>query len=254
MALRKTTAGTWEARWREPGSRTGRRKVFPTKKAAESFLASVRVAKDKGSYVSPAQTRMTLESWWRDYFSHAIGLRPSTRAAYESNMRLHVLPCLGSRPLGALTKAEIRSWLAGRQQAGVGAATLNGAYRVLRTALNAAFEEGLIARNPAARLHAPKPKRDEMRFLTPDEIDAFADAIPARYRALIYLLAYGGLRIGEATALRVENVDFLRSRVHVVSAYTEVGGKLVLGEPKTETSRRAVTFADVRKGRALSPS
>jgi integrase len=242
VALKKTKAGTWEARWREPGSRTGRRKVFPTKRAAESFLAEVKVSKDKGSYVSPAQSRMTLDEWWRDYFSHAVALRESTRSGYEGNMRLHVLPYLGKRPLASLTKAEIRSWLAGQQQAGVGAATVNAAYRVLRTTLNVALEEGLLARNPAARISAPRSKREEMRFLTPDEIDRVAEAIPTRYRALVYFLAYGGLRIGEATALRVENLDLLRGRVHVVEAYAEVGGKLVLGEPKTETSRRAVAL------------
>ena len=61
-----------------------------------------------------------------------------------------------------------------------------------------------------------------------------------RYRALIFLLAYGGLRIGEAAALRVKNVDFLRSRAHVVESSKEVDGEVIVGETKTGRKRTVV--------------
>jgi integrase len=58
------------------------------------------------------------------------------------------------------------------------------------------------------------------------------------------LLGHGGLRIGKATALRVQNLDLLRGRVQVVEAFTEVSAGLILGETKSG-ARRAVTLPRV---------
>jgi integrase len=54
---------------------------------------------------------------------------------------------------------------------------------------------------------------------------------------LILLLAYTGLRWGEATALRVCDVDLDRRRVDVRRAFSDVGGRIVLGTPKSHQSR-----------------
>ncbi len=61
-----------------------------------------------------------------------------------------------------------------------------------------------------------------MRVLEPSVLSV-ADGVPERYRALVLFLAYTGLRIGEAVALRVQNLDLLRGRVQIVEAYP-VGG------------------------------
>jgi integrase len=79
-----------------------------------------------------------------------------------------------------------------------------------------------------------------MRFLTPVEIARLADAIRPRYRALVLVGAYGGLRIGELAGLRRERVDVLRGTVEVAEIMTEVVGKLQVGPPKTRASRRTV--------------
>jgi integrase len=79
-----------------------------------------------------------------------------------------------------------------------------------------------------------------MRFLTPVEITRLADVIRPRYRALVLVGAYGGLRIGELAGLRRERVDPLRGTVEVAEIMTEVAGKLQVGPPKTRASRRTI--------------
>ena len=65
-----------------------------------------------------------------------------------------------------------------------------------------------------------------------------------RYRALVLVGAYAGLRWGEAMGLARENVDQLRSRLTVASTAIEVGGAVLFGqEPKTARSRRTVPIA-----------
>jgi integrase len=72
--------------------------------------------------------------------------------------------------------------------------------------------------------------------------DAELAAVPltSRYRALVLVGAYGGLRIGELAGLRRSRVDLLRGTVEVAEIVTEVGGRLRVGPPKTRASRRTV--------------
>jgi integrase len=79
-----------------------------------------------------------------------------------------------------------------------------------------------------------------MRFLTPAEVATLADVIDARYRALVLVGAYGGLRIGELAGLRRGRVDLLRGIVQVAEIVVEVQGVLHVGPPKTRASRRTV--------------
>lgn len=64
-----------------------------------------------------------------------------------------------------------------------------------------------------------------------------ADAIREPYGTLIYVLAYGGLRWGEAAALRRRRCELLRSRLEIAESLSEVSGKLHFGETKTYQRR-----------------
>ncbi|HEX8930788.1 MAG TPA: site-specific integrase, partial [Actinomycetota bacterium] len=79
-----------------------------------------------------------------------------------------------------------------------------------------------------------------MRVLTPAEIVNLAEAIHARHRALVFVGAYGGLRMGELAGLRQSRVDLRAGAVAVAETLTEVKGKLIAGPPKTRASRRTV--------------
>ncbi len=77
-----------------------------------------------------------------------------------------------------------------------------------------------------------------MSFLSADEVVSLADEVPAVYKALIYTLAYTGIRIGEASALRVRNIDLLRKRILVTEAASEVDGVRIVGDTKTRQKRQ----------------
>jgi integrase len=106
--------------------------------------------------------------------------------------------------------------------------------------MGAAVDAGMLAQSPCRRVPLPKVEREEMRFLTPAEVATLADAIAPRYRALVLVGAYGGLRIGELAGLRRGRVDLLRGTVQVAEIVVEVRGVLHVGSPKTRSSRRTV--------------
>jgi integrase len=78
----------------------------------------------------------------------------------------------------------------------------------------------------------PTVEREEMRFLTPTEIVTLAEAIRPSYRALVFVGAYGGLRIGELAGLRRSRVDLLRGTVRVVEIITESPAGCIPARPR----------------------
>jgi integrase len=79
-----------------------------------------------------------------------------------------------------------------------------------------------------------------------EEVERLAEAIAPRFKALVLVGAYGGLRIGEIGGLRRGRVDILKGRIEVVDIAVEVkdngGGRLRHGPPKTKAGRRSITL------------
>jgi integrase len=67
-----------------------------------------------------------------------------------------------------------------------------------------------------------------MRFLTPAEVATLADAIQPRYRALVLVGAYGGLRIGELAGLRIHDLRHTAVVLDTASARAFSGRYVVL--------------------------
>jgi integrase len=97
-------------------------------------------------------------------------------------------------------------------------------HSVLARVLDDAVRDRMLASNPARGLKLPKRPARHNVYLSAAQLQALADE-SGRYRSLVLLLGVGGLRWGEAAALRVSDVDFLRRRVHLHRNAVMVGGK-----------------------------
>jgi len=99
------------------------------------------------------------------------------------------------------------------------------------------------ATNPAAGVELPRENPRKMKALTIEQVEALAaDAEDLQEGAgiLVTTLAYSGIRWGEAVALTGSAVDPLHHRIHIDASATEVGGRLVIGTPKTHRVRTIV--------------
>jgi hypothetical protein len=182
---------------------------------------------------------VTLAAWAKEWQRTVVHLRPKTRKVYDVNLRNHVLPALGDHELAKLTPSMLRAWLSdltakeGRGGKPIAAGTVAQAYRTLNRVLAAAVDDELIGRNALRGVKPPRIEPEPMRFLTHDQVASLAAAIDARYRALVYLAAYSGLRAGELVALRRPHVDFLRRTVTVVEQVQYIDRDYVVAPPKS---------------------
>ncbi len=222
--------------WRDPDGKTHLR-TFRKHADATAFVHSVEGDKQRGEYVDPTRGRMTFGAYFVDeYLPNATHLKPSTRSFYKNMAERHLVPHFGPRPLATIATSDVKGFL-GKLEKRVGVPTVRASYRLLRRILTSAVEDGRIGKNPASSVKVPAELKREHRILDHSEIQALATTIDPKYRALVYLMAYGGLRIGEAAALRVTDVDFLRARVTIARNSVEVDGQLIEGTPKGGSAR-----------------
>ncbi|QPK79261.1 hypothetical protein G7Y31_00550 [Corynebacterium lizhenjunii] len=160
-----------------------------------------------------------------------------------------------------LTKADVYRWWDGVQRCYPEAKTVNQqAYKRLRAACAEAVERGILATNPVAIPKAGSKIEIKEKYLPTDgEIGAILAQVPARYRVLTSLVLHHGVRIGEAIALEVADVEVIPlpvpflPRVTVTirqnaQRITDGGGThMLLQSPKTKAGNRTVPImaADV---------
>jgi hypothetical protein len=179
---RTTAAGhvRYEVRLRGPDGQE-RSRTFRTRKAAETYERELLAQRDRGGWVDPRAGRITLAEWVSEWSATLVNLRPSSQRIYLDNLRLHVLPKLGSVQLNKLDKAMLRAWLARLSAGPLKPATVHQVYRALRRTLASAVENDIIVRNPLEGIKPPRVESQEMRFLTAVEVATLADTIDERY-------------------------------------------------------------------------
>jgi integrase len=230
---------TYRVRYRDPAG-SQRSRVFARKADAQRFLNETETAKARGTWTDPSLGKVLFRDWLGEWWATTTNLRPKTRDRDELLLRRLALPSFGAVPLAAISQRDVRAWVAELSARGLAPATVQKAYQLLGKVLGAAVDAGMLAQSPCRRVPLPKVEREEVRFLTPAEVATLADAIQPRYRALVLVGAYGGLRIGELAGLRRGRVDLLRGTVQVAEIVVEVQGVLHMGLPKTRASRRTV--------------
>lgn len=232
----------WQVRWRDPAGKQ-RKKSFPRKLDAERFKSEVEHQLHTGQYVDVAAGRVTFRAY-AEQWRKTQQVRPNTAARHERELRLHAYPILGDRPIASLRPSDLQAWVTA-----LGARLSPDSVRVVhgtvRAVFTAAMRDRIIGWDPCEGVRLPEHDRREILPLTRDQVEALADTIDPRYRALVVLGAGCGLRQGELFGLRVEDVDFLRREIRVRQQVQVIKGRgPVVVAVKSRASRRTIPAAD----------
>lgn len=219
---------------------------------AEGWLAGERRKIEMDIWEAPALARerakakiMTLGDYADQWVSER-SLKFSTRSAYKDLLRRHIEPMLGKVPLKNLSPATVRAWHSGL---GTDYPRRNShAYGLLHAICATATADGLITANPCAISRAMNPPRKREPVIpTVAEVAALADAIrPERFKALILLAAWCGVRWGEVTELRRGDVTEGCEVVRVSRGVTRREGEYRVDTPKSGKGRAVVVPPHIR--------
>jgi integrase len=240
--------GRWEARL-SLGGQDGRRRrrafYGRTRPEVARKLRDAQKKIDEGQPLPP--DRLTVQSHLKSWLVEKKGkVRPETWRRYDEIVRFHIVPAVGAVRLNKLEVQDIQllhQALAHR----VSGTTAHHVHSVLRAALQDALRWGLVSRNVAALISAPRRTTGEMKFLTASDARCLLEAAAGEPLEALFVLAItAGLREGELQALRWKDVDVERRSLRVTATLITVkNGAPVLGEPKTQKSRRWVYLSEL---------
>lgn len=179
-------------------------------------------------------------------------------ANYEVIARYHIRPELGRRKLATLTVHQIDQLLTDKLDAGLSISTVRRIRSVLAQAITQAERWGLASRNVAKLSAPPRVDRREGRALSTDQAQMLVAHLRGHRRETLFVTMLAtGLRRGEALGLRWEDVDLKEGKLFVrrqlrrdngvfdSATKRHVGGSLMVVEPKTSSSRRAVDLPSI---------
>jgi integrase len=259
---------------RQDGSRrVVLKRGFKTKREAAAALRTEIRKVETGEWVDASkQSLAAYLSEWLD----GQRLAPATLASYRKNVRLHIEPHLGATRLDRLTGPAVDAWMRALEtsggadgQGGLSPRTVRYVFTILRSALGDAVKHGQLSVNPTDRSSPPSPSQarpPEMHAWTAPELARFlrwAEDHDSDVGMGWRLLAFTGMRRGEALALRWRDVDLDVGRIAVRRSVGVVkdkgsGERLVEGATKTGQSRvvdlDAGTVAALRAYRAVRGS
>jgi len=225
--------------------------VGPSKQRAEQLCRELNARLVLGdlSIFGKVESQIPLfrdyaQTWLRQYAE--IECKPSTVAGYRSILDTRLTPVFGKLPVNQITRNQVKDYLSDLARGGLSRNTLRNTVCTLRVILNQAIEDGLIDRNPAARLgRFTKSERPKFQgtALTHQESETFlasTQEVCPDYFALFLMAVRAGLRRGELVALRWGDIQFGNSDTdsnrYILVQHNYVARQFTT--PKSKKSRR----------------
>jgi integrase len=242
----------WRARYVGPNS-VEHSKRFARKADAQAWLDKTTTEVGTHTWVDPSRSRELFATMAEAWFVTKASRKPTTVAGYRGILDVLVLPRWGEVRLADITYEDVQTWVSGLsvdggvrfEATGLSASRVVQAYQVLNGVLKYAIRAKRLVVNPAADIALPSSAGIEKRYLSHQQVQELAVAC-GRFRTLVLVLAYCGLRFGEATALRQKNVDLKAARIWVEASATKVARRgIVETDTKTHGARKVPIPASV---------
>lgn len=254
--VQKLPSGKFRARYQYLGSLHLAPHTYLTQTDARAWLVAEKRLISSDSWTPPAvraaaakrakatEAQNIFRTYATTWLDGRHDLRANTHAAYTLALKRHLLPTFGDLAIDAITTADVRAWFNSYGQKTPTARAR--AYQVLASIMNHAVDNDVIGKSPcrikgggiAQVKHEPEP-------LTLAELFALANAMPAKHYALTLLCGLGGLRFGEAVALRRRDIDLRAGTVRIARGATRTNGVKSVGAPKTNAGKRTISVPTV---------
>lgn len=212
--------------------------IGPSLREAVAKREELRAKVRRGERVAPS--KMTFAEAAEKWLAQQHHLRARTRAGYDGCLRRHVLPRIGRRRVCDVTVDDVAAIVVALRRKGLSGSYIKNALKPVSGIMQWAVRRGHAQANPVAQLERserPQVERREMRVLEPDEVRRLLEAASDKWRPILTVAVFTGMRLSEILGLRWQDVDFDRKVLRVRFQLGRDGG---LVEPKTRAAVRDV--------------
>ena len=169
--------------------------------------------------------------------------KPSALRTIEQDLRLRLIPDLGTHPISEIAKADLQrrigAWLAQGLSASKVHGTVNAARVLWRDFDLVTGTDNLLVIDPTRGLRLPAVTGRRDRIATSDEASRLIAALDEEDRPLWATAMYAGVRHGELRALRAENIDLQLKRISIRHGWDQYEGEI---DPKSEKGKRTTVI------------
>lgn len=238
--VRRLPSGRYQARFTGPdGILRPAPQTFDDKQSANAWCDRqhdlVRSGRWTAEDARPYQG-MTFRVYSEYWLEHR-DLKARSRADYQRLLDRFLLAEFGDYRLASITPALVRDWYDRMDPSKQ--TTRARSYGLLRAILSTAYADDIIPSNPCRiRGGSSSPRRRTIRPLRPEQIAALAVAMPDRYRLMILLAGYCGMRSGEVRELRRKDIHLDDGVIRIERSVAKVQGEFVVGLPKSDAGVR----------------
>jgi len=211
----------------------------PTKRQAEKLLTEILNDVNQGTYRKLKEIGFTdYARLWLDSYA-TIKLKPSTLRSYQDIISGHLIPYFDNAKLTSISPAMIQNYIPKKLEEGLKPKTVNNHLVPLKEMLKHAVIWGYLKQNPAIYVEKPRIEKEEMEFLTLDEVRAFLNEVTPKYYVLFLTAIETGLRRGELLGIQKGDIGWHSNQIHVRRAIWK--GRFVT--PKSNHSIRNVDIS-----------
>ncbi|NMM83118.1 site-specific integrase [Rhodococcus sp. SRB_17] len=188
-------------------------KGFERKVDAQNWLNAATTALGTGTHVAPRDAQLTVQEWCDQWILGYAVHRDSTVKQGRTHIA-QIVAEFGTMQLAAVRPSAVKAWTSKLKTDKFADSYVYALHSRLAQIMDDAVHDGLLGRNPCSRRTSPPMGRAKVYVITTEQLWGLHDAMPEHFRVAILLGAFAGLRIAEASALRVSDVDFIRGAVH----------------------------------------
>ena len=209
---------------------------------AEAKLAEAKRLHARGLQGGELTVREWSERWKKSYKTN---VSDTQKKHYDAKLRNDILPIIGDKRMKDITKADLQS-LMDSYEGGKKGTVEKIKHAICLLFADAAFE-GIIERDPSARLEMPEVEEDVRRPLTPIERTTFLKVAETHpHGAYVLTMLYTGMRRGECLALLRSDIDLDKKRINITKAIQLNGNQPKLAGTKSAEMKRAKSKKVVR--------
>lgn len=239
-SIAKRPNGKWRARYRDEAGKEHSRH-FTRKIDAQRWLDEVTTSVLTGTYVDPRAGNQTFDQFYAGWAPRQVWV-PSTRS--NADLATASAP-FGPLPMSSIRRSHLEAWVKA-MSAELAPTTIKTRYVIVRSVFRAAVADRVIARDPSEGVTLPRRRKHEaaMRIPTVEEVgrllshaDSARTSTRTGFRGYVALCAFAGLRKGEAAAVQVGDIDFLRRQLTVSRQLQRDGSSYAVRPPKYGSER-----------------
>ncbi|GCD99835.1 tyrosine-type recombinase/integrase [Embleya hyalina] len=222
--------------------------TFELKAQAEAYEAKVKAAKSRGQVLRPQHLKTTYKQWSDEWIK--LGKRkPGTQESYERNQRNHIVPHFGGTLLHRIEPMEVQRWVWALEAKGLAPRTVHLIYKTFRACVNRAVKKRILPVSPCVDIELPEITKRRVVPATLEQVLGLYENLPKHYRAVVFIGALCGLRLGEALGLCRDAVQWDEGVLVVKRQVIKVKSRAVLVDyTKTAASYgRETPFPDLAK-------